>query len=114
MDQHHVAGRANNPGTVSINVNDHRAILSEAQQEWPRLTLENPDGCPLLAAAGCIRGFVDMICYLIDDFLRWIADMLELASTVLANKLGPRWWADSNLKDFEPKGKSCPKPRRSR
>src|SRR6266702_1222925 len=61
MDKHHVAGRANSRVTVTIRANDHRAVLSVAQCDWPRQTLENPAGCPLLAAAGCIRGFIDTI-----------------------------------------------------
>jgi hypothetical protein len=70
MDNHHVAGKANSSVTVSIPVNDHRAVLSVAQYDWPRTTLENPEGCPLLAAAGCIRGFIDILSYLIDRLLR--------------------------------------------
>jgi len=30
MDDHHFAGRANNPATISVPVNDHRAVLSAA------------------------------------------------------------------------------------
>ena len=39
IDQHHFAGRANNPATIPVPVNDHRAILSVAQAEWPKSTL---------------------------------------------------------------------------
>lgn len=109
MDQHHVAGRANSSKTVPIPANDHRKILSEAQRDWPRSTLENSDGCPLRAAAACIRGFVDTLCYLVDSFLQWIAGMLELASEVLLTKLGRKWWMHTDLKQFAPKGKKCSK-----
>ncbi len=47
-DNHHPAGRANNPATIRVPVNDHRAELSPAQYDWPRETLENPDRSPLL------------------------------------------------------------------
>jgi hypothetical protein len=46
-------------------------------------------GSPLIAAAACIRGFIDTILYLIEKGLHWVADMLETADAYLANKLGP-------------------------
>src|SRR5947209_19437823 len=46
-DNHHVAGCANSPVTVAVPVNDHRAILSTAQYDWPKDTLENPHRDPL-------------------------------------------------------------------
>src|SRR6059036_3040653 len=55
MDDHHIAGKANSPITIGIPVNDHRAELTVAQQDWPRETLENPDGSPLRAGAASIR-----------------------------------------------------------
>jgi hypothetical protein len=114
VDQHHVAGRANSPITVAVPVNDHRALLSEAQRDWPKQTLENPDGCPLRAAAGCILGFVDTVVYLIDQLLRWIAEMLELLSDLLAKRLGPKWWANTPLDEFARKDtKRCRKSKRS-
>jgi hypothetical protein len=81
-------------------------VLSVAQYDWPRATLENPEGCPLLVAAGCIRGFIDTICYLIDELLRWIAEMLEMLSTVLDDRLGPQWWLDTPLARFARKDKN--------
>lgn len=100
LDDHHVAGRRNSRVTVPVPVNDHRAVLSEAQYDWPKATLENPAGCPLLLAAGCIRGFIDTAFYLIDRLLRWIAEMLELLSAVLVERLGPEWWFDTLLAQF--------------
>jgi hypothetical protein len=100
LDEHHVAGKANSRVTVTIRANDHRAVLSVAQCDWPRPTLENPGGCPLLAASGCIRGFIDTVCYLIDELLRWIAEMLEILSAFLDDRLGPRWWLDTPLAQF--------------
>jgi hypothetical protein len=53
IDNHHPFAEANDPKTtVPVSVNDHRADLNEAQNDWPRQTRENPDGSPLLAAAG--------------------------------------------------------------
>ena len=100
LDNHHVAGRRDSPVTVPIPVNDHRAILSEAQYDWPKATLENPDGCPLRWAAGCIRGFVDTVVYMIERLLRRIAEMLEVLSAFLVEHLGPEWWLDTPLVHF--------------
>jgi len=90
MDNHHIAGKANSPITTSIPANDHRAVLSAAQYEWPSKTLQNPDGCPLLRGAACIRGFVDTVIYYMREFLLWVAEMLELLSARLVEAWGRR------------------------
>jgi hypothetical protein len=102
-DHHHFAGRANHPTTISIPVNDHRAILSVAQAEWPKSTLTNIEGSPLLAGAACLRGFIDTILYLIEKGLLWLADMLEKLDEVQVKNLGPKWWANTELEQFAPK-----------
>jgi hypothetical protein len=104
-DQHHFAGRANNAATIPVPVNDHRAILSVAQSEWPKSTLRNTEGSPLLAGAACLRGCIDTIVYLIERSLPWLADMLENLDAVLLKKLGPKWWANTELEQFPPKKK---------
>ena len=104
-DRHHYAGRANNPATIPIPVNDHRAILSVAQAEWPRSTLSNTEGSPLLAGAACLRGCTDTILYLIEKGLLWLADMLEKLDEFLVKKLGPKWWANTEIEQFAPKKK---------
>jgi hypothetical protein len=104
MDRHHPAGKRNSPITVNVPVNDHRATLSEAQYDWPKATLENSGGCPLRAAAACLRGFIDTICYLIDRLLRWIVEMLELLSEFLIERFGPEWWLDTPIARFARKG----------
>ena len=102
MDDHHPFGQANNPTTIPIPVNDH-AELSSAQYDWPKETLENRHGSPLLAAAGCVRGFVDMVIHLIRRGLLWIADALENLDAFLFDKLGPKWWIGTPLEQFVPK-----------
>ena len=102
FDDHHVAGKANSPVTIQVPVNDHRARLSIAQYDWPKETRENPDGSPLLAAAACIRGFVDTIFYLIDKLL-WIPEMLEKLNALLVKKSGRKWWVGTELEQFAPK-----------
>src|SRR5271169_4791948 len=103
FDNHHIAGRANSPVTIPLPVNDHRAELSEAQMDWPKPTLENPARSPLLSGGAHIRGLVDVLIYLAQTFLRWIADMLECLDTLLEQKLGPNWWKGTTLETFEPK-----------
>jgi hypothetical protein len=103
MDDHHVAMKANNPTTIPVAVNDHRVELSVAQDDWPKKTRENLDGSPLLAAAGCVRGFVDTVVYLIERLLLWVADMLEKLDAYLAQNLGQKWWVKTELNQFAPK-----------
>ena len=105
MDNHHVFGKANSPVTVPTPVNDHRADLSVAQYNWPKKTLENPEGSPFLAAAGVVRGFIDYIHYLIEKGLAWVARMLEAADAFLASQLGPKWWIGTEMEKFAPKSK---------
>lgn len=92
LDRHHVAGKSNHDLTIPIPVNDHRAILSEDMQDWPKETLENREKSPLLAAAGCIRGFCDTIVYLVEEFLDWVAKLLEFLHVWLTEKFGERYW----------------------
>ena len=97
LDRHHPAGDANHELTIPIPVNDHRAILNEHMQDWPKETLENPDRSPLLAAAGCIRGFCDTLIYLIEELLLWIADLLERLHSILIERFGARYWINWDL-----------------
>jgi hypothetical protein len=105
MDDHHPFSRANSSITIPVPVNDHRARLSIDQMDWPRSTLMNAHGSPLLAASACVRGFIDTVFYLIEESLLWIPDMLELLDDFQVKKLGPRWWVKTELKRFAPKRK---------
>jgi hypothetical protein len=91
-DEHHPAGDANNEATIPVPVNDHRAELTTAQHDWPKETRENPRGSPLLKAAGCVRGFIDTLYYLIKRILGWVPEMLEQLDALLTKLLGERWW----------------------
>lgn len=106
MDKHHVAGKANSPVTVSVPVNDHRAQLSIDQYDWPKPTRENPHGSPLVAAAACIRGFVDTIIYLLEKVLSWIAGMLETLDALLTERWGVEWWANTEIQKFTTAGRT--------
>lgn len=105
MDQHHYAGSTNSPATIPVPVNDHRAGLSAAQADWPKSTLQNTEGSPLLAGAACLRGFIDVVRYLIETGLVWLADMLEKLDELLRKKLGPKWWANTEIEQYAPKKK---------
>jgi hypothetical protein len=102
IDNHHFAGKANSPTTIPVPVNDHRAGLSVSQADWPKSTLINAQGSPLLAAAACLRGFVDSVLYLIEQGLLWIAEMLEKLDVFLAKKLGAKWWHETEIEPFAP------------
>jgi hypothetical protein len=97
FDWHHVAGKAHHCLTIPVPVNDHRAILSVDQYDWPKRTLENPDRSPLIAAAACIRGFISTVIYLVDRLLKWIAEALERIDQMLTERLGPRWWINTEF-----------------
>lgn len=98
-DEHHVAGKANDPTTIPVDVNDHRAELSPAQDDWPTETLENRKGNPLLACAARDRGLVDTNGY----FLNRNAEMMECLNAYLVKKLGPDWWKNTPVEQYEPK-----------
>lgn len=100
MDNHHVAGKANSPVTIPIPVNDHRARLSVDQYDWPKRTRENPNRSPLLAAAACIRGFINTVVYLMESVLSWIAELLETLDEILIEKWGSKWWLNSQWRKF--------------
>lgn len=105
VDDHHVAGEANSPVTTPVPVNDHRAVLSVNQYDWPKSTRENTDRSPLLAAAAGVRGYLDTDAYLKHRFLLSNPEMLETLDAFLVEKLGPRWWVGSPLERFAPEGK---------
>jgi len=100
IDRHHVAGRANHDFTIPVPANDHRATLTDDQYRWPKQTLDNPDSSPLLAAAGCIRGVIDTIAYLLDNLLLWIAQLLEHLDAFLTSRFGVKWWENMEIAVF--------------
>lgn len=100
QDHHHSAGRANCDKTISIPANDHRAILSAAQYEWPMRTLRNPDRSPLLSIAAKTRGTGDHLRYLSHDVLPGSPEFLEQLDQILTQRFGRRWWKQFG---FDPK-----------
>jgi hypothetical protein len=106
-DDHHPGAEANDPTTIPVPVNDHRAELNTAQADWPKQTLENRNGSPLLALAGCMRGYVDTDAYLQNRLLLPRVPMIEELEVFLIKKLGPNWWIGTELEKFAPKSKSA-------
>lgn len=102
LDAHHPAGRANHPLTVKVPANAHRAILSDAQYDWPKETWENPRGSPLRAGAASIRGYYETTDYLNEELLFWIAPLLEALDETLRDRLGTDWWVGTPLEQFAP------------
>jgi hypothetical protein len=101
-DEHHPFGETNSPITIDVPTNDHCAELNDAQYDWSKQVRENPDGSPLLAAAGHILGFIDTVVYLIEKGLRWVADMLVAADEFLRMQWGEKYWLGTPLETFAP------------
>jgi len=102
FDLHHPAAEANSPTRTPIWVSDHVAVLNVLQYDWPKTTLENPDGSPLLAAAGRNRGYMETNAYLVDALLRQNTEVLEVLDAYLVKRLGQNWWVDTELEQFAP------------
>jgi hypothetical protein len=111
-DYHHPAGEANDPATTPIPVNDHRAILSPEQYEWPQETWDNPSGSPILAGAACMRGYCETETYLVGALVIPKAEMLEVLDAFLKKRLGPEWWVGTEMERFAPKRKDTAKEER--
>ena len=86
-------------------MNDHRAVLSPAQYEWPQETWDNPFASPILAGAACMRGYCETNDYLVASLLIPKVEMLEALEEFLKKQLGPEWWVGTELERFAPKRK---------
>jgi hypothetical protein len=102
MDKHHIAGQNNDEATVGVNVNDHRAELSPAQDDWEPGLLENGRGCPLAAKAAGIRGPIDLMLFALER-LDSVPEMMIHLSNYLEQRLGPSWWVDTPIAQFAPR-----------
>ena len=60
-------------------------------KRWPRETLRNPDGSPLLRAAALARGWEDVL-YVVMVLVAWVPLYLEQLDAWLRQEIGPRWW----------------------
>jgi hypothetical protein len=100
-EPHHYSGKANSSVTVEVAGNVHRAVLSDAQYEWPPTTLQNTDGSPLLKVAAGLRGAADFVERLIVQFFRQCAQLLEKLDPWLREKYG-EWWIGSPFEGWQP------------
>lgn len=89
----HPFGRHSGGLTIRIPINDHRAILSVAQYQWPPETLQNPEGDPFLASAARYRGLFNIISYILADCVKE-AERFERLSAAMRERYGPRWWLE--------------------
>lgn len=92
-ERHHVGGRANSVFAVPMPANDHR-ILGDLQQSWPDNTVRNREDSPLLSAAACLRGWLDLLRLVIDRTVSWIPPFLEALDAWLGDRFGGQWWKD--------------------
>ena len=93
VEEDHLSGRHNDSTTAPLPGNDHR-VRSEMQIVWPRETLRNPDGSPLLQAAASLRGWLDVLRLMLERTVGWIPAFLEALDAWLRTRLGGRWWKD--------------------
>jgi hypothetical protein len=70
-------------------------MLSDAQVDWPKETLRNPEHDFLRTLAAWLRFFADVFRYLSTQAVTW-ATTLESYSSYLATTLGPEWSANMN------------------
>lgn len=99
IEGHHVSGQASDPDDlIDLLGNDHRA-LSAAQSRWPRETLRNPDGSPLLRAAAAIRGWLEVLALILDRSVGWVPGFLEWLDATLRTAVGPTWWTELGWQD---------------
>jgi hypothetical protein len=89
-ERHHPAGRHNDDFAALLPANPH-AVLSDAQYDWPRETLRNPDRDPLRTLAAWLRFFADTFRYLSEVAHTWATD-LETYAIYLSKTAGPQWW----------------------
>ncbi len=100
-EDHHPAGRRNNPTTIAMPGNDHR-VLSDMQRDWPERTLRNPDGSPLLAAAAAVRCWLNVMLLLIERTVGHVPVFLEALDEKLREEWGDRWWERLGLEGVCP------------
>jgi hypothetical protein len=91
IEDHHIAGRHNDPTKVSLPANEHSAVTAR-QGLWDRDTLRNQNGSPLLRMAAWIRGWVEVMRVMIDRSIGRIPAGLEKLDVLLTDRLGSGWW----------------------
>ncbi len=98
LEADHFAGAANSPISFLLPANIHR-IYSDEQQDWPRTTLENRGGDPLLRIAALVRGWLGYL-RIILNALEHVPVALEVLNNALIDVHGPRWWEQPQFLGF--------------
>lgn len=91
IEHHHPAGQHNSTVTMPVDANVHR-LLSDAQEDWPVLTLRNPTKSPLLRTAASLRGLADVHQILVANLLAQLPETLESLDALMTAAYGPGWW----------------------
>jgi len=97
IEQDHIAGRHNSEATFPLPGNAHRT-KSDRMRDWPRRTVQNTEGSPLLAAAACVRGWLDIL-WTVAEFAERVPRLLEGLDAWLTERHGRKWWGDFDLED---------------
>jgi hypothetical protein len=91
-ERHHPAGRRNDRFSISIPANDH-AVLSDAQNDWPKEVLMKDTKDILKGLAAWLLGLENIFDHISNKSKPWSKMLLDLRS-YLEIKLGENWWED--------------------
>jgi hypothetical protein len=99
VEDHHPAGRANDPFTVSLDGNDHK-VVTAMQEDWPIGVRSNITQDPLAKLAAIILGLIDTSPYVprelllpfIRNYMKGTPEMLLLLNRRIRTQHGDEWW----------------------
>ncbi len=77
----HVFGKRNSALTIRYPINDHRAIFSVKQLDWPPGALDNPNGSPLRASIARFDGLYDNVEHMLAEHIAFSAEALTRRGT---------------------------------
>lgn len=91
-EDNHVFGKRNSDLTIRYPINDHRAIFSVKQYQWPPGALDNPNSSPLLEGVARMHGAYENIEHMLAENVAYAAILSQLDEQ-LTIIYGPRWLA---------------------
>jgi hypothetical protein len=99
VEDHHPAGRANDPFTVSLDANDHK-VVTAMQEDWPIGVRSNVTQDPLVKLAAIILGLIDTSPYVsrelllpfIRNYMKGTPEMLLSLNRRIRMQHGDEWW----------------------
>ncbi len=92
FEDHHPAGRRNDPFTVRIPANDH-LVLTDMQEDWPKETRLNPNGDFLHEDAARDRAIHNALIHRAEE-AESRAEVKEALAEFLKALRGPDWWKE--------------------